>query len=157
MMKILGGAKLIVLSLLMHAPPSDTIPPVLIGRWDVGVPYNTSGPIGIDAKQEKFIRQLHLSYTAEHLRVCGKTIPIRPIKMKSLISDEFLETYGFLPHVIGMESSPIIDLTISPSDGMNACGEYEDPGVHVLIGSGGHIVMEVANDYFPLKKPQDPK
>lgn len=155
-MKILANAILVPLVLLMFAPahpsPSEPIPSVLIGKWYVGTPYRTPGPVGINARQEKFIRKLHISYSAGHLRVCGKDIPIQRVQIKHLTSDDLLQTYGFLPHVIGMDAAPIIDLIINPSDGMNACGEYQDPGVHVLIGQGGHVVMEVANDYFPLKK-----
>ncbi len=151
-MKILGSVKLITLAALMFAPSSETIPSLLVGRWYVGAPYNTPGPVGIDPGEERFIRTLRLSYTTEHLRVCGKDIAIKLVKVKSLASDDFLQAYGFLPHVIGMESSPITDVTINPSDGMNACGDYEDPGVHVLIDHNGHAVIEVANDYFPIKK-----
>ncbi len=142
----------VVLILIMSGSSSEKLPLRIIGHWSVGKPYNTPGPIGINAEQEKFISGLHLVYTDDHLHVCGKDIPVQPIETKVLTDNEFLQTYGFLPHVISMKSSPITALTLNPSDGMNACGEYEDPGVHVLIDPIGHTVMEVANDYFPLKK-----
>jgi hypothetical protein len=156
-MKAIVTLKLISLVLATHLLPSDTVPSVLIGKWSIGVPYDTPGPIGINAGQEKYIRGLHLSYTPERLRVCGKNVPIQPINMRTFTSDEFLQTYGFLPRVIGLQATPIIDLTLSSSNGitsngMDACGDYVDPGVHVLIGGNRHVVMEVANEYFPLRK-----
>jgi len=150
-MSFLSNINFVVLILMMLTSSSERVPLKLIGSWSVGKPYNTPGPIGINAKQEKFIRGLHLVYTADHLHVCGKKISAQPIKTRTLSDNEFLQAYGFLPRVIGMKSSPITDLTLSSSDDMNACGEYEDPGVHVLIDPGGHVVMEVANDYLPLK------
>lgn len=141
-----------VLAVPVLASSSENIPSFLASSWGIGIPYDTPGPVGIDANQEGFIRTLRITYTTKHLRVCGKDIPIQSINVKYLTGDKFLQTYGFLSHVIGMNSSTITDVTINPSDGMNACGEYEDPGVHVLIDSSGHVVMEVGNDYFPLKK-----
>lgn len=142
----------IALMVMMFVVSSGKLPVELLGRWSIGVPYDTPGPIGINAKQEKLIMGLHLVYSADHLHVCGKDVPAQPIEAKLLTSDQFLQAYGFLPHVIGMKSSQITDLTLNPSGGMNACGEYENPGVHVLIDQCGHVVMEVANGYFPLRK-----
>ena len=141
-----------VVLIFMMFTSAAKVPVRLIGRWSVGTAYNTPGPVGINAEQEKFIRGLHLVYTADHLQVCGKDISVQLIKANTLTDREFLQAYGFLPQVIGLKSLPITDLMLKPSDGMNACGEYEDPGVHVLIDSSGHVVMEVANDYLPLRK-----
>lgn len=148
-MKALG---IIAAIIIMHCSPSDSIPSQLLGKWKIGKSYNTSGPVGINAAQEKYIRSLHLVYSSGSLHVCGKDIPIETTKIQSLTSDQFLQTYGFLPRIIGMEQSNVTDLTINPADGMNACGEFADPGVHVLIGGNGHVVIEVANDYLPLRK-----
>lgn len=151
-MKFLSSMMPVVLFLVISSSSSQGLPPTLIGRWSVGKPYNSPGPVGINAEQEKLIRALRLVYTDEHLHVCGKDVSTQPIKIKLFKRDEFLQAYGFLPKVIGMKSSPVTDVTLNPSDGMNACGEYEDPGMHVLMDPNGHVVMEVANDYFPLLK-----
>ena len=151
-MNVLSSKILLILLVMMPSFSSDKLPVNLIGHWSVGTPYHTPGPIGINAEQEKFIRGLHLVYTPDHLRVCGKQVSVQPVKAESLSNNEFLQAYGFLPHIIGMKSSPITDLTLNASNGMNAFGEYEDPGVHLLLDPSGHVVMEVANDYLPLKK-----
>lgn len=151
-MKILANLMFFMLSVPLLAASSENIPPHLVGSWVVGRPYDTPGPVGVDANQEKFIRMLHIVYGTNDLRVCGKDIPVRSISMRPLDGDEFLQTYGFLGHVVGIRSFPVNDITINPSSGMNACGEHQDPGAHVLIDDGGHVVMEVANDYFPLQK-----
>lgn len=155
-MRTLGIVTLVALGVLMSARSPQRIPSLLFGKWDVGAPYNTPGPIGIDARQEKFIRTLHPSYTTGHLHVCDNDIPIHLVEVKSVTDDEFLQAYGFLPDIIGMKT-PISDVRINPSDGMNICGDYEDPGVHVLIGRNQHVVMEVANDYFRLTRWQSPR
>lgn len=151
-MRILTGIIFFVLTTPVLASSSENIPPPLVGKWVVGSPYDTPGPVGIDASQEKFVRTLRINYTIEHYRVCGKDISIQSISKKSLTDDEFLQAYGFLGRLIGLKSLPITDVTINPPGGMNACGEYENPGSHVLIDSSGHVVIEVANDYFSLEK-----
>ncbi len=151
-MNFLNSLKPVILLLATLGSSHDKIPVKLLGRWSVGVPYHTPGPIGINAEQEKFIRGLYLVYIDDHLQVCGKEISAQPISTKSLTKNEFLQSYGFLPQVIGMKSSPVTDLKLNLSNGMNACGEYQDPGAHLLIDPGGHVVMEVSNDYFPLKR-----
>jgi hypothetical protein len=151
-MRMIASVKLIAVVITMLFFPSVSIPSQLIGKWRIGSPYSTPNPVGINAEQEKHIRSLQLIYSAHGLHVCGKDIPLRTATLRSLTSDQFLQAYGFLPHVIGMEESTVVDLTINLSDGMNACGNFEDPGVHVLIGSNNHFVIEVANDYLPLKK-----
>ena len=147
----------VVLLLTMQNSPSEKIPVSILGHWNVGAPYRTPGPIGINAVQEKFIRGLHLVYMNNYLHVCGKEISTQPINTKSLTENEFLQSYGFLPHIIGMESLPVTDLKMNPSNSMNACGVYQNPGMHLLIDAGHNVVMEVANDYFPLKKSSSNK
>ena len=144
--------QLLALVLTMFAVAPGQIPASLIGRWKVGLPYDTPGASGLNAKQEKFIRTLRIVYFSEHLQVCGKRVPVEPVETKSLTIDEFVETYGFIPRLIGIRSSAITDVTLNSTSGMYSCSDYEDPGVHVLIGRDGHVVMEIANAYFPLKK-----
>src|SRR5579884_1850018 len=131
-MNFLNSLKLVIL-VIMLGFPSEKIPVNLLGHWSVGKPYNTPGPVGINAGQEKFIRRLHLVYIDDHLHVCGKEILVQPDSSKSLTENEFIQSYGFLPKIIGMKSSPITDLRLNPSNSMNACGEYQDPGTHLLM------------------------
>lgn len=151
-MKILAGIIFFVLAMPIFASSPENIPSRLVGKWAVGTPYDTPGPVGITASQEKFVRTLRLNYAIGRYRVCGKDMAIQSISKKFLTDDEFLQAYGFLGRVIGMKSMPIIDITINPPGGMYACGEYNNPGSHVLIDGSGHVVIEVANDYFPLEK-----
>jgi hypothetical protein len=151
-MRLVGSVKLFALILMMQFASSSANLPAIIGKWYVGVPYNTPGAIGIDAKQEKFIKTLQIVYTADRLHVCNRDISLHPLTIKALTSDQFLEIYGFLPRLIGMKALPIKDVTINHSRNFDACGDYLNPGAHLLIGRNGHIVIEVANDYFPLKR-----
>lgn len=151
-MKTIGSVKFVLLGIMMLPLPSGSLPSGLLGKWRVGTPYDTPNPVGITAEQEKHIRSVEIVYSPTNLHVCGKDVPIRTVEQKSLTDDQFLQAYGFLPRIIGMEQSPVLDLTINPSDGMNACGDFEDPGVHVLVGRDSHVVIEVANDYLPLKR-----
>lgn len=141
--------------MFMLVAPSGSqaaLPKAILGTWRIGPPSDTPLPVGLTAKEEKYIRSLRLHYSAETLNVCGKSIPVRPVKIQDLRNDDFLQEYGFLPEVIGLEGASISDVSIHADDMMNACGEYESPGVHLLLGQNGHIVMEVANDYFPLER-----
>jgi hypothetical protein len=135
----------------------DVLPKVILGTWRIGQPFDTPQPAGLTAKQETYIRSLSLRYTADTLTVCGKKLSIQPTKVKALTDDDFLQSYGFLPKIVGLQGSSITDVSIHSNDMMNACGEYESPGVHLLLGKNNHVVMEVANEYFPLKKvtPED--
>lgn len=151
-MKMFTGIMCFVLAMPIWAFSSKNIPASLMGEWVVGTPYSTPGPVGITASQEKFVRTLHIDYATDRYRVCGKSMVALSVGKKSLTDDEFLQAYGFLSGVIGMKSMPITDVTINPQGGMYACGEYNDPGSHALIDGSGHVVIEVANDYFPLER-----
>jgi len=154
-MTFFGSAKVIAFLLATSFVSTDKIPSVLLGNWKIGRPFDAHQPVGLNALQEKYIESLHLRYTPERIQVCGKEIEITSLKSESLTSDAFLEKFGFLPNIIGLKSSTITEVNINLPRSMDACGQYEDPGVHVFIGDGEHIVMEVANDYFPLIKRRE--
>ena len=143
---------LVMCMLMASFGSADVLPKVILGAWRIGQPFDTPQPAGLTAKQETYIRSLSLRYTTDTLTVCGKKLSIQPIKVKILTDDDFLQSYGFLPKIIGLQGASITDVSIHSNDMMNACGEYESPGVHLLLGKNGHVVMEVANEYFPLKK-----
>jgi len=152
-MKLFGGAKLILIMILATFLVSpEKLPTELLGSWRVGAPYDTHQPVGLDASQEKFIRSLRLRYTPDRIEVCGKNITIQSIKLESLTSARFLQRYNLPPDLIGFGASPIVEVSINPPSSMNTCGPYENPGVHAFIGQNKHVVIEVANDYFPLVK-----
>jgi len=127
------------------------MPRELIGRWSVETAYVTPGPTAISAEGENVIRRLHFVHTRDHLQVCGKTIRIQRVETTSLNDDELLQTYGFLPRLIHMKA-PMVEVTLNSGQGTKACGEYENLGAHLLFDRSGHLVMEVANSYFSLKK-----
>lgn len=146
---------LVTCMLIASSGSADVLPKVILGEWHIGKPFDTPRPVGLTAKQETYIRSLSLRYTADTLTVCGKKLSIQPIKVKTLSDDDFLQRYGFLPKIIGLQGSSITDVSIHSNGMMNACGEYESPGVHLLLGKTRHVVMEVANEYFPLKSGVD--
>ncbi len=128
----------------------DVLPKAILGAWHIGPPSNTPQPVGLTAKQARYIESLRLHYSSETLNVCGKNIPIQPVKIKNLTNDDFLQLYGLLPEEIGLEGASVAEVSIHANDMMYACGEYESPGVHLFLGQNGHVVMEVANAYFSL-------
>lgn len=142
---------------LFLASAAAGLPSPLVGRWNIGNPFDTPVPVGIDAKEERLILGLRLAYSKDHLHVCGKDVPAEALEAKPLSEDEFLQRYGFLPGVIGLAKATIIDLTLDSLNRANPCGfrgVQEAPGVHVFIDSRGHTVMELGNSYFPMKKDE---
>lgn len=130
----------------------STVPDALIGSWTVGLPYDTKVPVGIDAHQEARIRKLRLIYTKDHLLVCGHEIAIKAVSQKRVSEDEFLQERGFVPSRIGFRTPDVIEIGINRNS-FGACGEYNDPGTDLITDEAGkHVVMEIANDYVPLKK-----
>lgn len=123
--------------------------PALLGKWDIGTPYETNQSAGLSTSQEGYIESLRLEYARDHLRVCGKEISIQSIKAESLTEDDFVGRYHFHPQLIGIGESGIVELNINAQDSA-ACGPYGDPGLHVFVGDNKRAVIEVANDYFPL-------
>jgi hypothetical protein len=149
-LNVLGTAKLFALILL--TVPSGSLKqtaPALIGKWNVGTPYETNQASGLSTNQESYIEGLKLEYAKDHLRVCGKDIAIQSIQAEELTEDDFVGRHHFHPAQIGVGDSAIVELNINAADAA-ACGEYGDPGLHVFVGDNKHAVIEVANDYFPL-------
>ena len=140
---------------LWLAPTTQRLPLLLVGTWNIGKPFETPGAVGVDAKEEKLILGLSLTYSGGHLHVCGKNVSAEALEAKPLTEDEFLQRYGFLPDVIGLAGATITDLTLDTSNHANPCafrGVHEAPGAHVFIDSRGHTVMELGNAYFPMRK-----
>lgn len=140
---------------LLSAPTTQKVPPPLIGTWDIGKPYDTPGPIGIDAKEEGFILSLRITYFGDHLHVCDRDVSAEPLKVEVITRYDFLQRYGFIPDVIGLARGPITDITLNASHGVNACdfsGVHVAPGAHVLTDQKGRSVVEVGNAYFPLTR-----
>ncbi len=140
---------------LLFAPTAQRLPSLLVGTWNIGKPFDTPGPVGIDAREERLILGLRLTYSGDHLHVCGRDVPAEALEAKPLTKDEFLQRYGFLPGLIGLARTTITDLTFDSPHQANPCGfrgVHEAPGVHVFIDSQGHTVMELGNAYFPLKR-----
>ena len=147
----MGTATLFALILLTSSGSLKQTAPTLLGKWQVGTPYETNQSVGLNTNQESYIENLHLEYARDHLRVCGKDIAIQSIKAEALTEDDFVGRYHFHPEAIGVGASNIVEVNISSAD-TAACGEYGDPGLHVFVGDNKHAVIEVANDYFPLIK-----
>jgi hypothetical protein len=153
-MNVLANAKLIAMTLIVFFGSSGQIPSKLLGSWIVGTPYDTNQPDGLNQAQTQQIEHLHIQYTRDHISVCGKNIPIHSVNMDTLTPDEFAEKYHFLPKRLGFNGSSVIEVNINFPDSSNVCGEYEDPGLTVYAGTDKHVVIEVDNAYFPLKKIQ---
>jgi len=147
------GSKLVAFTFAIYAFASGSIPADLVGEWKIGRPYDTPGPVGFDADQEKRILGERIRFSQGMLLICGKHIPIKAVELKELSLDAFLQTYGFIPKVIGIKDSTVTEVTINPSDTITACGNSEGSiGSNLFIGKDGHVVMEVANAYFLLIK-----
>lgn len=152
LLNVLGTAKILALVLTVSSASLKQTAPALIGHWQVGAPYETYQAAGLNNTQETYIETLRLEYDKDHLRVCGKDIPIQSIKAEALTEDDFLDRYHFHPDLIGVGQSNIIELSITAPDAAPICGEVGAPGLHVFVGDNKHAVIEVANDYFPLVK-----
>jgi hypothetical protein len=140
-------------TLLIASASLPSVPGVLIGSWSVGAPYDTKPPIGINARQEARLRRLRIVYTKDHLRVCGRDIPVKTVTERRVTEDEFLQERGFLPSLLGFNNPHVLEIEINSPHAFGACGDYIDPGADLIIDDAGkHVVMGVANDYLPLKK-----
>lgn len=149
--------KLLLCALLALLPAGRTqrLPSLLVGTWKIGKPFNTPGPIGINAKKDELILSLHLTYSRDHLHVCGKDVPTELLAVKLITTDDFLQAEGFTPDVIGLGTPSITEVTLDRSHPVNACdlhGVAVAPGTHVFMDQKGHTVMEVGNAYYALKK-----
>lgn len=146
-----ASVKILAMMFFMYPSVSGGIPSKLIGNWVVETAYNTPGPIGLDNDQEKYIKSLDVVYTSGSFNVCNKMVAVHSVSKTILTEDQFVQTYGFLPRLIGLKGT-IVDIILNSSDGTNTCGDFEDPGAHILIGDHEHVVIEVANEYFSLVK-----
>lgn len=146
MMKLLGLG-IIAFALLAEGQ----LPSCALGKWTVRKPYDVGQPVGLDAKQEGAIIGLVIKVSPSQLTVCGKDIPITSVKVDHLTSSDFLAKYNFTPNLIGLDDANILDISLNKLHSTKACGEFADPGTHLLI-SKGHAVVEVGNDYFHLTK-----
>jgi hypothetical protein len=127
------------------------LPSSAVGKWTVGKPYDVGQPVGLDAKQEGAIVGLVVKVSPSQLAVCGRDVPITSVKVVHLTSSDFLAKYNFTPNLIGLSDVDILDISLNKLHSTKACGEFADPGTHLLI-SKGHAVVEVGNDYFHLTK-----
>lgn len=146
MMKLLGLG-IIAFAFLTEAQ----LPSCAVGKWTVGKPYDVGQPVGLDAKQEGAIIGLVVKVSPSQLAVCGKDIPITSAEVDHLTSSDFLTKYNFTPNLIGLSDADILDISMNKLHSTKACGEFADPGTHLLI-SKGHAVVEVGNDYFHLTR-----
>jgi hypothetical protein len=128
------------------------VPPILIGTWGIGNPYDLGHPVGIDASQESYVRNLEIGYTPNFVYECGAEFAIQSVDIKTWSVKDFMIRYNFSPESIGLKGSHIVEVFINLIDGAKACGEgeYRNPGRSIFIGDNKHIVIEVANDYLPL-------
>ena len=146
MIKLLGLG-IIAFALLAEGQ----LPSSAVGKWTVGKPYDAGQPVGLDAKQEGAIVGLVIKVSPSQITVCGKDVPITSVKVDHLTSSDFLAKYNFTPNLIGLSDVDILDISLNKLHSTKACGEFADPGTHLLI-SKGHAVVEVGNDYFHLTK-----
>jgi hypothetical protein len=85
---------------------------------------------------------LHVTYSRDHLHVCGKDVPAEPLEVESLTTDDFLRKYRFMPDVIGLGKATITDVTLNASHRINPWnlhGVYEAPGAHVFMDKRGTV------------------
>jgi hypothetical protein len=138
--------------LIVASGTQSSAPNTLLGSWTIGVPYNTKPPVGINARQEAHLRRLRLVFTKSHFSVCGRELSIKMVTQRRVTEDEFLQERGFMPSQIGFRTQHVIEIEINRNS-FGACGQYNDPGTDLITDDAGkHVVMEVANDYLPLKR-----
>jgi hypothetical protein len=115
------------------------VPPLLIGEW-------------ADARQESYVRSLQIGYASNFVYECGAKFAIQSVEVKTWSVKDFMIRYNFSPESIGLKGPHIVEVFINLIDGAKACGEgeYRNPDRSVFIGDNKHIVIVVANDYFPL-------
>lgn len=142
---------LFITMMLAATAKQEKVPPGLIGKWAVGIPYDVRQPIGLDAGQEDKIKNLKITLTKNHIEVCGKTVPLKSLDVEDLSQEQFLARYNFSAEKIDLRGSHITEVTINRLESTNACGNFEDPGTHLFV-SVRKVVMETGNDYFPLKR-----
>ena len=146
MIKLLGSGFLALAVLATFHLPSS-----VLGNWRVGMPYDVGQPIGLNAKQEEQVTRLNIKFAPDSIEVCGKKVLINSMDVDRLTGDGFLTKYNFTANLIGLKGADVVDIYINKLHSTKACGEFADPGSHLLI-SDRHVVMEVGNDYFPLKR-----
>ena len=134
-----------------HGDASSQLPSTVLGRWTVGKPYDVGQPVGLDAKHEDAIIGLVIKVSPRQLAVCGRDIPITSVSVAHLTSSDFLAIYNFTPNRLGLGDADILDINLNDLHTTKACGEFADPGTHLLV-SKDHAVVEVGNDYFNLVK-----
>lgn len=139
------------LTLLATATAQTALPSTLLGHWVVGAPYDVKQPIGVNATQEAKLKGLPIVITRDEIAVCGQTVPVKSVAVDVLTPEQFLARYNFTPDRIGLRGPHITDVSLNELHSTNACGEFNDPGTHMLA-SGNATVMEVGNDYFRLRK-----
>ena len=127
------------------------MPSHAVGQWVVGPAYDLGQPIGLDAAQESKIVNSRIAIAKRSIDVCGKTLPVKSLKVMDLSQAEFLAKYNFPATRVGLRGSPVFELTINEGESTGACGDFEDPATHLLI-SGYTVVMETGNGFFPLVK-----
>jgi hypothetical protein len=143
----LSRAFLIVAGLLTGtAAPTD-----IRGSWVLGKPYDLGQPVGLDQQQENEVVGTAIAISRDHIRVCGKQVPINTVALEHLTAAGFLARYNFRPNQLGFARGLISDVSINRYSSNNACGQFPDPGTHILLG-GSHAVAEVGNDYFVLQR-----
>jgi len=128
-----------------------SLPDEVSGAWRVGTPYAMGQPVGLDAGDEHSLMGLAIDYTSNALRVCGQTFRIRTVRVEQLPDAAFLSKYGFLPARIGIAGDSVVDIQINLYHQTKACGDFADPGTHLLLGDHA-AAIEVGNDYFRLER-----
>lgn len=109
------------------------LPPSVLGKWTVGEHYEVRQPVGLNVKQEGSLIGLVIEVSPNQLAVCGRDIPITSISVVHLTSRDFLAKYNFTPNQIGLGDANILDIDLNKLDTTKACGEFADPGTHLLV------------------------
>lgn len=152
MIKLLGLGLGLGLGLIPFAISAECqLPASILGKWIVGAPYDAGQPVGLDAKEEDAIIGLVIKVSPSQLAVCGREVPITSVSVAHLTRSGFLAKYNFTPNLIGFSDANILDISLNELHSTKACGEFADPGTHLLVGKD-HAVVEVGNDYFQLVK-----
>ncbi len=141
--------KFLAFILLLITQPG-VIPSDALGKWKVGLPYYLGQSIGLTSKQEEQIKHLSINITPDRIDVCGKHLSIEAVEIHQLSSSDFMQKFNFKPELLEFKANAITEISINPLHTISVCHGFTDPGTHFFIADK-HIVIEVNNDYFPLK------
>lgn len=122
--------------------------PLIKGKWVLKSIYVTQNAQGPSLLERRKLLGSVITFTAHSLISCGKSVPIRTIKLHTVQESQFLENTGVRFREVNLNNSKIEEVIINDRQSGLCLNAFPVPGLDIYIKGRNEILIDFEGIFY---------